>query len=201
MASPNPTKQAVSNRLSGLRFMQRAKIREDELKRQEAEAAGSAAVDDSHWVTPAASASRCKVIFEGDPKPGAIIGRMSFQSFNPSVDRIVEEVEARREKLRIFASTSTGNDEKPTVNTQSLANGAEKEKVEVDDVDNVSIRKRQKVEKKTISKTETASVAVNSFTALRGGKVESHKREQHQQRETKEVNPRTDWRSLRPPGR
>lgn len=96
MAAVNTVKQSVSGRLSGLKFMQRARIREDELKKQEAEEVVS---DESHWVTPAA-ASRCKVIVEGDPKPGAVIGRMSFQNCNPTVERIVEEVQARRERIR-----------------------------------------------------------------------------------------------------
>lgn len=104
MAAVNTVKQSVSGRLAGLKFMQRAKIREDELKKQEAEEGGSAAVDDNHWVTPAAATSRCKVIVEGDPKPGALIGRMSFQNCNPTVERIVEEVQARRERIRFVIS-------------------------------------------------------------------------------------------------
>ena len=102
MAAVNTVKQSVTGRLAGLKFMQRAKIREEELKKQEAEEVGLASADDIHWVTPAAatSSSRCKVIVEGDPKPGAVIGRMSFQNCNPTVERIVEEVQARRERIR-----------------------------------------------------------------------------------------------------
>ncbi len=100
MAAVNTVKQSVTGRLAGLKFMQRAKIREEEFKKQEAEEVGSAAAGDSHWVTPAAATSRCKVIVEGDPKPGALIGRMSFQNFNPAVERIAEEVQARRERIR-----------------------------------------------------------------------------------------------------
>lgn len=100
MAAVNSVKESVSGRLSGLKFMQRAKIREDEFKKQEADEAGEMLVDESHWVTPAAATSRCKVIVEGDPKPGALIGRMSFQNFNPTVERIVEEVQARRGRIR-----------------------------------------------------------------------------------------------------
>lgn len=99
MAAASTSKQAVTGRLQGMRFMQRAKLREDVLKKQEAEAKGETAVDEVHWVTPAASRV-CRVIVEGDPKPGAIVGRMSFQNFNPAVEKIVEEVEARRERLR-----------------------------------------------------------------------------------------------------
>ncbi|MBA0594599.1 hypothetical protein Gorai_011499, partial [Gossypium raimondii] len=31
------------------------------------------------------------VIIEGDPHPGATVGRMSFRSFNPSIDKLNEE--------------------------------------------------------------------------------------------------------------
>lgn len=115
---------------------------------------------------------------------------------------------------RNAASTSSGKEEKPAVTTpQASANGVEQRKVEVDDVDNLSMRKRQKVEKvEKSSLTQNGEVKVekstfikaNSFTALRGGKKENDRQQQHQQqqhRETKQVNPRTDWRNLRPPGR
>ncbi|GMP49273.1 hypothetical protein CsSME_00016313 [Camellia sinensis var. sinensis] len=35
--------------------------------------------------------NKCKVIVEGDPHLGAIKGRMSFQSFKPSIDKLNEE--------------------------------------------------------------------------------------------------------------
>ncbi|KAD4584573.1 hypothetical protein E3N88_22174 [Mikania micrantha] len=34
---------------------------------------------------------KCMVIMEGDPSPGAVKGRMSFLSFNPSIDKLNEE--------------------------------------------------------------------------------------------------------------
>ncbi|VVB04621.1 unnamed protein product [Arabis nemorensis] len=35
---------------------------------------------------------RCSVfITDGDPQPGALVGRMSFQSFNPSIEKLNEE--------------------------------------------------------------------------------------------------------------
>eukprot|EP00250_Pteridium_aquilinum_P006637 c16516_g1_i1 orf=152-499(+) len=88
-------KREYSNGLQHLKFMQRAKQREEAIKKAEEEEA--AVTDESHWVAPAgvqASRRRCAVIVEGDPKPGALLGRMSFQNCNASVDKLVEESEA-----------------------------------------------------------------------------------------------------------
>ncbi|KAJ0540397.1 putative M-phase phosphoprotein [Helianthus annuus] len=37
------------------------------------------------------------VVMEGDPSPGTIRGRMSFQSFNPSIDKLNEEASNPRQ--------------------------------------------------------------------------------------------------------
>ncbi|MCO5583541.1 hypothetical protein L7F22_037452 [Adiantum nelumboides] len=87
-------KREYSNGLQHLKFMQRAKQREEAARKAEEDVT---AADDSHWVVPAnvrASGKRCTVIVEGDPKPGALLGRMSFQNCNTSVDKLIEEVEA-----------------------------------------------------------------------------------------------------------
>ncbi|XP_030956005.1 uncharacterized protein LOC115978122 isoform X2 [Quercus lobata] len=61
-------KRELSSTLRNLKFMQRAALREENTKKDED-------------VKPDGV-----VIMEGDPNPGAIKGRMSFQSFNPSID-------------------------------------------------------------------------------------------------------------------
>jgi hypothetical protein len=129
-----------------------------------------------------------------------------FSSFCYS-DSIVSPLSNRN-----ATSTSNGKEEKPAVSTpQARANGVEQRKV--DDVDNMSMRKRQKVEKvekvEKLTVTQNGEIKVekpsfikaNSFSALRGGKNENDRQQQQQHRETKQVNPRTDWRNLRPPGR
>lgn len=80
-----------SNGLQHLKFMQRAKQREEAVKKAEE----TAVADESHWVVPVivGSGRRCAVIVEGDPRPGALLGRMSFQNCNASVDKLVEEAE------------------------------------------------------------------------------------------------------------
>lgn len=84
-------KREYSNGLQHLKFMQRAKQREEAVKKADEDA------DDSHWFLPAnvqGTGKRCTVIVEGDPKPGALLGRMSFQNCNASIDRLSEETEA-----------------------------------------------------------------------------------------------------------
>ncbi|XP_042456231.1 uncharacterized protein LOC122040843 isoform X2 [Zingiber officinale] len=48
------------------------------------------------------------VIMEGDPHPGALKGRMSFQSFNPSIDKLNEEA-ANNQQNVATASNSYGD--------------------------------------------------------------------------------------------
>ncbi|EOY33994.1 Scarecrow-like transcription factor 11, putative isoform 2 [Theobroma cacao] len=69
-------KRELSSTLRGLKFMQRAAQREEKVKKEE-----EVNPEGSNTIT-----KKCVVIMEGDPHPGAIVGRMSFQSFNPSID-------------------------------------------------------------------------------------------------------------------
>lgn len=64
--------------------MQRAAQREEMVKKEEVK-------PDGNFTSPGSVTRKCVVIMEGDPHPGAIKGRMSFQSFNPSIDKLNEE--------------------------------------------------------------------------------------------------------------
>ena len=47
------------------------------------------AEEEAHWVAPAAAGVRgCTVLLEADPPPGTAIGHMSFQAFNPAVEKL-----------------------------------------------------------------------------------------------------------------
>ncbi|KAE8729466.1 putative Chitin-inducible gibberellin-responsive protein [Hibiscus syriacus] len=73
-------KRELSSTLRGLKFMQRAAQREVKVvKEEEVKPEGINSI-----------ARKCVVIMEGDPRPGATVGRMSFQSFNPSIDKLNE---------------------------------------------------------------------------------------------------------------
>eukprot|EP00249_Psilotum_nudum_P037043 c9351_g1_i1 orf=122-700(+) len=83
-----------SDGLQHLKFMQRARQKEELAARVNEE---EPAINENHWIVPADksrfSQNKCVVIMEGDPKPGALLGRMSFQNFNSDVDKLAEEAE------------------------------------------------------------------------------------------------------------
>ncbi|KAK8641451.1 hypothetical protein V6N13_010856 [Hibiscus sabdariffa] len=73
-------RRELSSTLRGLKFMQRAAQREEKvIKEEEVKPEGISTIT-----------RKCVVIMEGDPRPGATVGRMSFQSFNPSIDKLNE---------------------------------------------------------------------------------------------------------------
>ncbi|XP_047312288.1 uncharacterized protein LOC124915581 [Impatiens glandulifera] len=84
-------KRELSSTLRNLKFMQRAALKEEKTKK--------VVVVDQEDVQPSATLSsspaisrKCIVILEGDPHPvGSIKGRMSFQNFNPTIDKLNEE--------------------------------------------------------------------------------------------------------------
>ncbi|KAJ0962451.1 hypothetical protein J5N97_030279 [Dioscorea zingiberensis] len=97
-------KRELSSTLRNLKFMQRASLKEskpdeDEVKLKPDESFGS---------TPP-PARRCVVIMEGDPHPGALKGRMSFQSFNPQIEKLNEEAANNQQKQAYFASSEHQN--------------------------------------------------------------------------------------------
>ncbi|KAF1897418.1 hypothetical protein Lal_00035122 [Lupinus albus] len=81
-------KREISSTLKNLKFMQRAALREEKAKKEEDEVIVK---PDTNFPTTPTITKKCVVIVEGDPCPGAVKGRMSFQSFNPSIDKLHEE--------------------------------------------------------------------------------------------------------------
>ncbi|XP_040991806.1 uncharacterized protein LOC121238826 [Juglans microcarpa x Juglans regia] len=80
-------KRELSSTLRNLKFMQRAASREENKKKEEE------FKSEGNFCSPSTINRKCVVIMEGDPHPGAIKGRMSFQSFNPSIDKLTEAAE------------------------------------------------------------------------------------------------------------
>lgn len=78
-------KRELSSTLKNLKFMQRASNNREEKAKEPEDVLPDG-------IFPSSSApKRCVVIMEGDPHPGAIKGRMSFQNFNPAIDKLNEE--------------------------------------------------------------------------------------------------------------
>ncbi|KAG7538554.1 hypothetical protein ISN44_As13g023050 [Arabidopsis suecica] len=77
-------KREISSTLRNLKFMQRSALKVEKKKVDEEEPNGS-------FPSQGTVAKKCVVITDWDPQPGALLGRMSFQSFNPSIEKLNEE--------------------------------------------------------------------------------------------------------------
>ncbi|KAL5709564.1 hypothetical protein ACHQM5_020240 [Ranunculus cassubicifolius] len=95
-------KRELSSNLKNLKFMQRAAAKP---KNEEEE-------------KPVISTGnrKCIVIMEGNPHPGAIKGRMSFQSFNPSIDKLNEPEESPSEPANVPSPANTVDGKTPECN-------------------------------------------------------------------------------------
>lgn len=76
------SKRELSSTLRNLKFMQRANQKEEKSKKEEE------VKPEDNFFSPNTVKRKCVVIMEGDPHPGATKGRMSFQNFNPAIDKL-----------------------------------------------------------------------------------------------------------------
>jgi len=85
-------KREISSTLRNLKFMQRgaAAQKVEEKAKVEVQEEVAAAAPSGGFGSSAQVARKCIVIMEGNPHPGAVKGRMSFQNFNPSIDVSLE---------------------------------------------------------------------------------------------------------------
>eukprot|EP00850_Spirogloea_muscicola_P006399 SM000030S11408 [mRNA] locus=s30:578417:583523:+ [translate_table: standard] len=90
------------------------------------------------------AARQCStVIVEADPQPGALSGRMSFQSFNPVVEKYAAEVEAGLEKrLAAKRASSQASTHSPVAAVEATSSGVH----EGDDATAGREQKRQRAE-------------------------------------------------------
>ncbi|PON68801.1 M-phase phosphoprotein [Trema orientale] len=93
-------KREFSSTLRNLKFMQRAAQREEVIKKEEVKPA-------QKFTSQGSVTRKCVVIMEGDPHPGATKGRMSFQSFNPAVDKLNEEATKVSQPATLATSAGT----------------------------------------------------------------------------------------------
>ncbi|TVU21957.1 hypothetical protein EJB05_31628 [Eragrostis curvula] len=84
-------KRELSSTLKNLKFMQRATAAQKVQEKTEVEVETAAEVvtaTSGGFGSSAQVARKCIVIMEGNPHPGAVKGRMSFQNFNPEIDKL-----------------------------------------------------------------------------------------------------------------
>ncbi|WCJ20501.1 scarecrow-like transcription factor 11 (SCL11) [Euphorbia peplus] len=146
-------KREMSNTLKNLKFMQRAAQREEKTKKQEEDK------PDGNFFSPG-TVRKCVVIMEGDPHPGAAIGRMSFQSFNPSVDKLNEAAGnvCRPEATEACATNSTP----PSGKTPSRENGMSLDGAECSNIDSDGDLKRKQSDTSSESQDRGKSAKAES---------------------------------------
>ncbi|ESQ42411.1 hypothetical protein EUTSA_v10014846mg [Eutrema salsugineum] len=76
-------KREISSTLRNLKFMQRSASKEEKKKIVEE--------PNGNFPSLGTVAKKCVVITDWDPQPRPLLGRMSFQSFNPSIEKLHEE--------------------------------------------------------------------------------------------------------------
>ncbi|KAK3261686.1 hypothetical protein CYMTET_29419 [Cymbomonas tetramitiformis] len=104
-----------SSTLMGLKFMQRSK---EKAKRQEVEEKKEEKDAEAHWETKTQqSAVNCLVIMESAPKPAAALGRLSFNNFNPVIERLAAEQRELMPKSKAKATPS----KESTVSDEAMA--------------------------------------------------------------------------------
>uniref|UniRef100_A0A804N029 Uncharacterized protein n=1 Tax=Zea mays TaxID=4577 RepID=A0A804N029_MAIZE len=100
-------KREISSTLRNLKFMQRGAAAQKAEEKAEVEVQEEEVVmaPSGGFASSAQVVRKCIVIMEGNPHPGAIKGRMSFQNFNPSIDR--QEVTSKQNQLPPVTVTKT----------------------------------------------------------------------------------------------
>ncbi|KAK2996057.1 hypothetical protein RJ640_022174 [Escallonia rubra] len=112
-------KRELSTTLKNLKFMQRAAPKEEKSKKEEETTPNGSFPPSSTPKRWYGEMEGSVVITEGDPHPGARKGRMSFQSFNPSIDKLNEEGANVRQPEG--SSSSSGNQSGGTPNRSSVS--------------------------------------------------------------------------------
>ncbi|KZV28646.1 hypothetical protein F511_13778 [Dorcoceras hygrometricum] len=137
---------------------------------------------------PSSSATkRCVVIIEGEPHPGATRGRMSFLSFNPSIDKLNEEAC----DLSQNGSTATSSG-RQTETTSTRENTSLQDDSESDNLINDGELKRKHPDLSSESSYPNKS-RKNSVQHQDSSPSSSRSSQKQQKRE------KLDWNILQPP--
>ncbi|EYU18992.1 hypothetical protein ABFS82_04G180700 [Erythranthe guttata] len=127
-------KRELSSTLKNLKFMQRV-IQKDEKAEKEEEVMPAGDFPRS------AAVKRCVVVVEGDPHPGVTRGRMSFLSFNPSIDKLNEVASDSSETES--AATSSGRQNEAIPIRENGGSVQKLDKLEVDANDDLKRKQAQ----------------------------------------------------------
>eukprot|EP00268_Persea_americana_P058387 TRINITY_DN7057_c0_g1_i1.p1 TRINITY_DN7057_c0_g1~~TRINITY_DN7057_c0_g1_i1.p1 ORF type:complete len:204 (-),score=41.10 TRINITY_DN7057_c0_g1_i1:387-998(-) len=194
-------KRELSSTLKNLKFMQRAVQKQEKTKSEEE------VTPDNKFSSSTAIRKKCIVIMEGNPHPGALKGRMSFQSFNPSIDKLNEEAcytrpaeaqklneEAHRTSLaEAHASSSEQDKSAPDSPNGVLREGEEDHDISRENSYSDVDHKRKQPETET--EAHTPDKAQASASGEGDGRSSSKGKNGPFQRKREKL----DWSVLRPP--
>ncbi|XP_021894425.1 uncharacterized protein LOC110812062 isoform X1 [Carica papaya] len=178
-------KREISSTLRNLKFMQRAAKNEEKAKKEEE------VKPEGNFFPPGIVNRRCVVIMEGDPHPGAVIGRMSFQSFNPSIDKLNEDATNIRPPDTSATCSSNQGGRVSFRESGSSPNVAECSKLEQDSEPNGDHKRRQS---DIVSEPQYPNKLPKNIEANQHSSRNNSKDSCKQPKHTK-----LNWRALRPP--
>ncbi|KAG2595713.1 uncharacterized protein LOC120706008 [Panicum virgatum] len=176
-------KREISSTLRNLKFMQRgaAAQKVEEKAKVEVQEEVVAAAPSGVFGSSAQVARKCIVIMEGNPHPGAVKGRMSFQNFNPSIDKLNEE--ARGDGESKSASPSNHHQDSANSSRGDDVPGSRFRGFDIDSSESISLnelkRKQPELDMETPSDTpQKTNVDGRSSSQSNGrGSHKSNKRE------------------------
>jgi len=175
-------KREISSTLRNLKFMQRgaAAQKVEEKAKVEVQEEVVAAAPSGGFGSSAQVARKCIVIMEGNPHPGAVKGRMSFQNFNPSIDKLNEE--ARGDGESESASPSNHHQDSANSSRGDDVPGSRFRGFDIDSSESISLnelkRKQPELDMETPSDTpQKTNVDGRSSQSNGRGLHKSNKRE------------------------
>lgn len=162
--------------------MQRSRQKEESVKKEQEE----------QVISPKAGNWKCVVIMEGDPMLGAAVGRMSFQNFNPCIDKLNDEAEDIDDKRNV-STTSTADRNRMNTDKDNKVSHYEKDDInknqENDDSEDLQ-SKKLKVE----ADAQSSYWSPTNSTRHNLGQSSSVEGRKTSQQECHKL----DWRHLRP---
>ncbi|WOL01982.1 hypothetical protein Cni_G10701 [Canna indica] len=178
-------KRELSSTLKNLKFMQRATQKEEKGKVLEQ------VKPVADFGASPAPARRCIVIMEGDPHPGALKGRMSFQSFNPSIDKLNEEAADNHQKIPHTSNNSANSNRvdgaSATVSSDSKISGS-------NNASDLDLKRKQPAE---VTDKTTPQKLLKIFKD--GGEQSSCSNSSRTVFKRQQKCEKLDWNVLRPP--
>ncbi|KAH7511561.1 hypothetical protein ACOSP7_024889 [Xanthoceras sorbifolium] len=178
-------RRELSNTLKNLKFMQKTARREEKTeKEEEVKPAGN-------FVAVGAVKRKCVVIMEGDPQPGAIIGRMSFQSFNPSIDKLNEQASNIHQPEASATCSNNQTGKNPLRENGILEDGEYSEADKLDPEANGDHKRKQS---DVVSEPQYPKKSPKNVQAGQQSSPSNHKGSFKQPKHEK-----LDWNVLRPP--